>query len=82
MTIGQIIYYICLALTIVIILRAFVSWYAINTRSSLVPLLYRITEPMLAPLRRIIPRTGAYDFTPAVAVVLLLIIGNLARWLL
>ncbi len=79
---GQIIYFICWLLTLVIFLRAIVSWFPMNTRSSLIPLLYRITEPLLAPLRRIVPRVGMVDITPLVAAVLLMAIGILARFLL
>jgi YggT family protein len=34
----------------------------------------RIVEPMLAPIRRIMPRTGMIDFSPIVLIILLQII--------
>lgn len=79
---GYFIYILCWVLTIIIFLRAIVSWFAANPSNPLVVILYRITEPLLMPLRRIIPRIGVMDITPVIAIVLLLIIGRLAWWLL
>jgi YggT family protein len=79
---GRFIYILCWVLIAIIFLRAFISWFPVNPRNPFVVILYRITEPILMPLRRIIPRVGVMDITPMVAVVLLLIIGNVARWLL
>ena len=44
-------------------------------------ILYRITEPVLSPLRRIIPRAGMVDFTPLVAIILLQLIAYLLPWM-
>lgn len=41
-------------------------------------ILYDITEPILDPLRRVIPRLGMIDLTPLVAIILIQVIGNLA----
>lgn len=79
---GYFIFIVCWVVTIIILLRAFVSWFPVNPRSSLIAILYRITEPILAPLRRIIPRIGMFDITPIVAIILLQAIGILARSLL
>jgi YggT family protein len=35
---------------------------------------YQITEPVLAPIRRVLPTFGMFDFSPLVAIVLLQII--------
>lgn len=40
--------------------------------------LYDITEPILEPLRRVIPRLGMLDFSPLVAIILLNIIAQAA----
>jgi YggT family protein len=79
---GYFIYILCWVLTIIIFLRAIVSWFTPNPSNPLVVILYRITEPLLMPLRRIIPRIGVMDITPLIAIALLLIIGRLAWWLL
>jgi YggT family protein len=42
----------------------------------------RIVEPMLAPIRRIVPLVGMLDFSPLVLIVLIQLIGNLLTRLL
>jgi len=68
---------LCEVLTIAIILRAILSWFSPRPTNRLAIILYRVTEPILAPLRRIIPRVGALDFTPLVAIILLQLIYTL-----
>jgi len=53
------------------------SWFSPRPTNMLAIILFRITEPLLAPLRRIIPRVGMFDFTPLVAIILLQLIANL-----
>jgi YggT family protein len=38
-----------------------------------------ITEPILGPLRRVIPMMGMMDFTPIAAILLLQVIEGLVR---
>jgi YggT family protein len=65
--------FICEALTVVIIIRAVLSWI-VQRPNALTILLDKITEPILYPLRRFIPRTGMMDFSPLVAILLLRLI--------
>ena len=65
---------LCDVLTIIILLRVVVSWYSPRPTNKLVIILYRLTEPILAPLRRIIPRVGRFDFSPLVAIILIQLI--------
>ena len=65
---------ICQLLTLAIIIRAILSWFPTGYRNPLVGLLFRITEPVLAPLRHIVPRTNMLDITPAIAIILLQLI--------
>jgi len=69
-----IIRYICDLATILILLRVIISWYLPRPTNKLVIILYRLTEPILAPLRRIIPRVGRLDFSPLVAIILIQVI--------
>ena len=39
----------------------------------------RIVEPMLAPIRRILPRTGALDFSPLALIILIQILDIVIR---
>ncbi len=67
-----------------IVARVILSWF--SSSSSYNPVsefLTRITEPVLAPLRRYVPRMGMLDLTPFIAIVLLLyIVRPLLRSLL
>lgn len=42
----------------------------------LIRILDEINEPILAPLRHIVPRVGMIDITPMVAILLLIVIGQ------
>ncbi len=64
-------------LTYAIIARSLISWFPIRQDNKLVVLLNEITEPVLDPLRRIIPKLGTIDITPIVAIVLLQVLETL-----
>ncbi len=72
-------------LTLLLIVRAVLSFFPPAGRSSplfeLDRLLHRVTEPVLQPVRRLMPDTGAIDFSPLVALVViwlaLLVLRNL-----
>ena len=52
-----------------ILIRALISWFPIAPTSPSIRLLDDITEPILAPLRRVVPRLGMMDITPIVAMI-------------
>jgi YggT family protein len=72
---------LCEVLTLVILIRSVISWISPGQTNILTRILYQVTEPILAPLRRIIPRVGMLDFSPLVAVVLLQLIVTLLVYL-
>lgn len=72
---------ICNVLSIIILLRVILSWYARPT-NILFRFFDRITRPILAPIRRIIPRVGSLDFSPLVAIILIQVIYYLLYYLL
>ena len=62
--------------------RIFLSWIYPNLRNTLVYWVWRLTEPILGPIRRMLPRTGPMDLSVWVALLLIffarrLIIGFL-----
>jgi YggT family protein len=69
-------------LIIAILLRVILSWVFPRSTNVLALILYRVTEPFLASLRRIIPRVGMFDFTPLVAIILIQLIYRLLYYLL
>lgn len=64
-------------LTYAIFFRAILSWFPIAADNPIVQLVHQMTEPVLAPLRRIVPRIGMIDITPLVALVLLQLVGEM-----
>jgi YggT family protein len=54
-----------------IIIRSLISWFPAAQGSSIARWLYRVTEPLLDPVRRILPRTGMIDFSALVVIILL-----------
>ena len=63
----------------IIILQVILSWLiafnVVNTQNRFVYLvgdfLYRITEPVLRPIRRVLPSLGGIDLSPLVLILLL-----------
>ena len=65
------VYYLCRILVFAIFIRAILSWFTISRYNRLVVLLDDITEPILSPLRRVVPQFGTFDITPLVAFAIL-----------
>jgi YggT family protein len=65
---------LCYVLIVAIIIRSLMSWFPVDRGNFLVNLVQTITDPILAPLRRILPRLEMIDFSPMVAIVLLYIV--------
>ncbi len=58
-------------LKIALIVRVVSSWLPISPYSKWISWSFRLSEPILAPLRRVVPMLGAFDITPIVAYFLL-----------
>lgn len=56
-------------MTGIILVYTVLSW--VQTRSALSEVLQRLSEPLLRPLRRVVPLVGGVDFAPLVLLVLL-----------
>lgn len=58
----------------VIIARAISSFFPISPSSPFAPvvdILYRLTEPVFAPVRRVLPPMGGLDLAPLVVLIVL-----------
>ena len=76
----------------VIIAGAILSWLiafnVVNTQNrfvySVADMLYRVTEPALRPIRRILPNLGGIDISPVILILILLFIRDvvLIGWML
>ncbi len=66
------------ALSIAIFVRAILSWFPnVSNENPVVAIVYHVTEPILAPLRNVIPMVGMMDITPLVAIITLQIIASI-----
>jgi YggT family protein len=56
----------------VIIIRALISWVSPDPYNPIVRFLYRVTEPVLRPVRRILPIGGmGIDFSPLIVILVI-----------
>jgi YggT family protein len=65
-----------------VIIAAVISWVNPDPRNSIVQFLYRSTEPLLRPFRRLLPpgRTGGIDFSPLLVILVIIFLRTfLAR---
>ena len=62
--------------TWLILARVILSWVNPQPRNEILRMVIRITEPVLAPLRRLIPVRGV-DFSPIVAFLILRLLMRL-----
>jgi YggT family protein len=60
-----------------ILLVVIMSWINPLSRHPAAELLYQLTEPLLAPARRLIPRMGGFDLSPIVVLIVIKLIGFL-----
>jgi len=58
-------------LILVIVLRMILSWFVRGNENALNNFLIQCTEPILKPIRRLLPGTGPLDFSPMIAILLL-----------
>lgn len=77
-TIIQIYIYILIASAI---LSWLIAFNVVNTRNQVVATiaeaLWRLTEPVLRPIRNILPNFGGLDLSPVVLILLLIFVQNL-----
>ncbi|MGE5378462.1 MAG: YggT family protein [Bacteroidota bacterium] len=67
---------------ILIVLVSVILSYFMDPYHPVRRLLDGIVEPMLAPIRRVVPLVGMLDFSPLILIILLQLIGNLLTRLL
>ena len=58
-------------LWLMLIARVLLSWTNPGGGGGLIAFVYQMTEPILAPIRRVLPQTPGIDWAPLVAMLLL-----------
>jgi YggT family protein len=54
-----------------VVARALMSWFPTRPDNPLVRIIHQLTEPLLEPVRRIMPRTGFIDLSAMLVIVVL-----------
>jgi YggT family protein len=63
----NVVYVVLLVFELALLARVLLSWFPNIDRSNpLVQLAFTITEPVLAPIRSLLPQTGMIDFSPLI----------------
>lgn len=65
-------------LVICILFRVLMSWTRIDPSNPIASVITEITEPILAPIRSIMPRMGMIDLSPMIASFLLFFVAQAA----
>ena len=55
-------------------IRVVLSWVGYNPDNPLHGVVHEITEPILAPIRQIMPRIGMFDLSPMIALFVLTLV--------
>ena len=61
----------------VLLARVVVSFIQVDPYHPAIQFLYRITEPVLQPIRQILPPAGGLDFSPFVAMLLVQLLTSI-----
>lgn len=70
--------FLLVGLWLLILARVILSWVDPTGRNRFSAFVIQTSEPILAPVRRLLPRTGMFDFSP---LIVLLVLGALMRYI-
>ncbi|MDB4368208.1 YggT family protein [Mariniblastus sp.] len=62
--------------TLILIGVVLISWFPVPQDNPVVQTLRMLTEPVLAPVRRILPDMGGIDFSPVIVLTALQFLGQ------
>jgi len=65
------------AYSLIVLARVIISWVQLPPHHPVVQFLHMATEPLLAPIRQIMPDTGGLDFSPIILLVLLRMLSGI-----
>lgn len=60
-----------------VIIRCILSFIRHNPYQPLIRFVYDVTEPIMAPFRKLIPATGGLDFSPIVVLLVLSLVQSI-----
>jgi YggT family protein len=63
--------------SLVVLAAVVMSWIRVDPRHQVARVVYRLTEPVLEPIRRVLPSAGGLDFSPLVLLIALRVLRRL-----
>lgn len=60
-------------------MRSLLSFFPVDQGSALYQMLYRVTEPLIEPMRRVMPSTGMIDLSPMMTIIVLISMTYMVR---
>jgi YggT family protein len=64
---------------VVLLARVMIGWIQVDPYHPAVQLLLRVTEPVLRPIRELIPSGGGLDFSPLIAILLVQLVASVVQ---
>lgn len=65
------------AMQIAIIVRMLFSWFDPTGRTAIGGVLATVTDPVIVPIRRVMPNTGMFDLSPMVVLLVIFLLQKL-----
>ena len=75
-----VLYYALWIFELILLARIILSWFPNVDRSNpLIQFLYDVTEPVLRPIRQMMPPTGMMDFSPLIVFLIIQVLMTLVQ---
>ena len=74
---GELILVLTQLYSLILLARVLMSWVQLDPYSPIARTLYQLTEPVLAPVRNMLPPMAGLDFSPIIAMFGVSILGRI-----
>jgi YggT family protein len=61
----------------IVIARVVLSWLNVESNNPVVQFIIKVTDPVLTPIRRVVPDLGGLDISPLILIIGLYLLRNL-----
>lgn len=78
-TIAELFTWFLRLLIVAIVARSLLTWVPISRTNPFVLIVHQITDPLIQPVRRFMPRTGMIDLSPMIVIGLLYVMTLVVR---
>lgn len=62
---------------LILLVRALMSWFDPGFRTQVGQVIFKLTEPVVGPIRQVMPSTGGIDFSVMIAIFLIYILRSI-----